>query len=174
MQGTETERIWIDYDPDRQDYLVEGFLKVDGGIKHLICRYRFISLPLIRSELEAGYFSQRPFVLGTGCDGTGDVCCHALFHRFCLEFQLDPVALFRKAYQVNDWENYRDPDYSAILQHANWQGVVYPQCWGKAEFDSLIFSLYDINNRSLVEVLSELPVVANLGGDDAKVIQSHT
>jgi hypothetical protein len=75
--------IWIGYDTRYHDYLVEGFRKVDGGVKHLVNRYKQPRLELIHHDLEHhGFFSKRPFQLGQGCDGSGDACCHALFYRF--------------------------------------------------------------------------------------------
>ena len=159
----EKECIWIDYSPRHGDYLVDAYLKGEGGIQHLVHRYHQISLAVIRSDLaQYGYFSQRPFELGRGCDGSGDACCHALYFRFCLVSELDPMKLYRQAYQEHDRESYQDPDYPAILRQANWEGVNYPEHWGIEEFEGLISSLYAINNRSLVAVLEALPISSRL------------
>ena len=150
------DSIWIGYDERYQDYLVEAFRKVDGGIKHLVSRYPKARLELIYHDLERhGVFSKRPFELGQHCDGSGDACCFALFHNFCLSQGLDSVALHRKAYFVRDLDKYQQPNPEAIQKFADWQGVAYPVEWTQEAYEGLIESLVDINNRSLVDVLEE-------------------
>jgi hypothetical protein len=150
----ERDAIWVGYDERYRDYLVEGFRKVDGGIKHLVTRYKQVRLELISHDLEQhGVFSKRPFQLGQGCDGSGDACCFALFHHFCLSQGLDSVALHRKAYFEDDRERYQQPNPDLIVQLADWQGVAYPEQWNEQAYRGLIKSLLGINNRSLVAVL---------------------
>ena len=152
----ERDSIWIGYDKRYQDYLVEGFRKVDGGVKYLVSRYPKARLELIYHDLEKhGVFSKRPFQLGQSCDGSGDACCFALFHHFCLSQGLDSVALHRKAYFEDDRQRYQQPNPEAIQKFAEWQGVAYPEQWTEQAYEGLIESLLDINNRSLVAVLEE-------------------
>lgn len=94
---------------------------------------------------------------GQDCDGSGDACCAALYHDFCIRHGLNPLELYRLAYLEHDGASYCDPDYAAILQQANWQGVEYPQRWGGPELGGLLNSLNAINNRSLVQVLEGTP-----------------
>lgn len=155
---TPTIYVWIELNRRYNDYLVDAYHKVEGGIKHWVCRYPSYCLEWILGDVQQrGNFSKRPFKLGQGCDGSGDACCAALYHDFCTQHGLDPLELYRRAYQVHDGDRYSDPDYSAILQEANWQGVKYPQSWGEPELGGLLDSLYAINNRSLVQVLEETP-----------------
>jgi hypothetical protein len=150
----ERDSIWIGHDEHHQDYLVEGFRKVDGGIKHLVNRYPKARLELIYHDLEQhGFFSKRPFQLGQGCDGSGDACCFALFHHFSLSKGIDSVALHRKAYFERDQDKYQQPNPKAIQIFAEWQGVAYPDQWTEQAYQGLIKSLLGINNRSLVQVL---------------------
>jgi len=152
----EQDSIWIGYDERNQDYLVEAFRKVDGGIKHIASRYPKARLEVIYHDLEHhGFFSKRPFELGQSCDGSGDACCFALFHHFCLSQGLNSVELHRKAYFERDQDEYQQPNPEAIQTFAEWQGVAYPERWTEEAYQGLIKSLLDINNRSLVAVLEE-------------------
>ena len=154
--NNEQDSIWIGYDERYHDYLVEGFRKVEGGVKHLVNRYPKARLELIYHDLEHhGFFSKRPFQVGQGCDGSGNSCCFALFHNFCLSQGLDSVALHRKAYFERDREQYQQPNPEAIQKFADWQGVAYPERWTEEAYKGLIKSLLDINNRSLVTVLED-------------------
>jgi hypothetical protein len=80
----ERDYVWVGFDNKYQDYLVQGFRRVDGGVKHFVGRYKQARLETIYHDLDRAYFSKRPFQLGQGCDGSGDECCFALFHHFCL------------------------------------------------------------------------------------------
>jgi hypothetical protein len=152
----EQDSIWIGYDQRYHDYLVEAFRKVDGGVKHLVNRYKQARLEMIYHDLEHhGFFSKRPFQLGQGCDGSGDACCHALFYHFCQSRGLEAAALHRQAYAEQDGSKYHEQDYEAIKELADWQEVAYPTRWTEQAYQGLIKSLLDINNRSLVVVLEE-------------------
>ena len=151
----ERDYIWIGFDDRYQDYLVQGFRKVTGGVKHLVNRYPRVRLQLIYHDLEQAYLSKRPFQLGQSCDGSGDECCFALCHHFCQSHGLDSVALHRQAYGEREGDKYQEPNPEKIQELANWQGVAYPETWSKEAYEGLIKSLYDINNRSLVQVLED-------------------
>ena len=150
--------IWATFNTKYHDYLINAYSKVEGGIKYLVNRYRYYDWDMLKRDVNLyGYFSERPFKLGRGCDGSGDACCHALYYDFCLRHDLNPVVLFRQAYQKHDGKRYCDPDYKQMLEEANWQGIEHPQSWGVDEMQKLLHSLYAINNRSLVEVLKLTP-----------------
>ena len=147
--------IWAKKSSRYNDYLVEAFQKIEGGVKHFTGRYKQARLEVIYHDLNRAYFSKRPFQLGQSCDGSGDECCFALFHHFCLSHGLDSVALHRQAYGEREGDKSQEPNPEKILELANWQGVAYPETWSKEAYEGLIKSLYDINNRSLVQVLED-------------------
>ena len=150
----ERDWIWIGYDNRYHDYLIEGFRKVEGGVKHLVSRFKQPYLEMIDQELDRGLFSKRPFQLGQGCDGSGADCCYALYYQFCLSQGLDPLEMHRKAYLEHDGNFYQSPKSEAIVKLADWQGVAYPSQWTEQAYKGLVKSLLDINNRSLVEILT--------------------
>ncbi|NJM74697.1 MAG: hypothetical protein HC852_01720 [Acaryochloridaceae cyanobacterium RU_4_10] len=151
----ERDWIWIGHDPRYHDYLVEGFRKVEGGVKHLVIRLKQPYLENIDQDLEKyGVFSKRPFAVGQGCDGSGGDCCFALYFHFCMNKGFDPIAMHREAYFERDGRHYQEPQPEEIKKLADWQGVAYPSQWTEQTYQGLIKSLYDINNRSLVEVLT--------------------
>jgi hypothetical protein len=97
-------------------------------------------------------FSKRPYTLGQACDGTIDICVHALFISYCRAKGYDPETLFTTAYENETYS----PDLAlSTLKEAEKEGVKYPKEWGPKEFDGLLESLTQINNHSLVSVLIE-------------------
>ena len=151
----------VTYRASSRDYLVGTRLKVEGGIKELIAPYDSFDVDHILTDahtrIESVPVSPRPFVLGQGCDGTTDNCCHALFYAFCMAHRLDPYQLYRQAYEKHDGKRYSPPRFEEWRERAEWEGVSYPEQWGPEEIRALLKSLYSINNRSLVEVVEETP-----------------
>ena len=154
---TKDFRIWVGKDRRSSNgdypYLADGLLKAEGGVRHLVMRYRRYDLAQVMKDLNEGHFSPRPYVLGQACDGSIDDCVHALFFNFCSKRGIDPVATYKMAYPEED-----PPDYSEVLKSAEWEGVKYPKRWDKKAFAGLIESLTEINNHSLVDVLLEKEV----------------
>lgn len=146
--------IWIGFD-DRghvkdSPYLVEGFEKVHGGIRHLVIRYKSLDMKQIRVDLSEAYVSPRPYKLGQSCDGSIDQAVHALFYRYCNQAGISAEALYKKAYPDE-----KPPNYENVIKAAEWEGVEFPEKWGTKEFEGLIESLTEINNHSLVNVLDK-------------------
>jgi len=151
---TKDFRIWFGKDRRSSNgdyqYLADGLLKVEGGVRHLVNRYRSCDLTQAMKDLSEAYFSPRPYVLGQTCDGSIDDCVHALFFSFCLKKGVDPAATHRMAYPEEE-----PPNYGEVQKSAEWEGVKYPKRWDKKAFAGLIESLTEINNHSLVGVLLE-------------------
>ena len=98
-------------------------------------------------------FSKRPYVLGQACDGTIDSCVHGLFIEWCRNQGHDPQELYHAAYP--DAPPYSADMQASLLNEARLQGTTFPQHWGAKENDGLIASLSEINNHSLVDVVTE-------------------
>lgn len=144
-------------DPHRNEWVIEAFLKVSGGVKYAV--WRQTEQPEaheIRSVL-AGHpmTSPRPYVLGQACDGSITSCVVALFAEWCARTGRDPVALMKRAYpDETDWST---ASFAESRERAEWEGVSYPEAWGLLEQNGLISSLTAINYHALCsEVLDEL------------------
>jgi hypothetical protein len=98
-------------------------------------------------------FSERPYKLGQACDGTIDICVHALYISYCRAKGLDPETIFTSAYKN---EKYPPDLVERTFKEAQREGVLYPKVWGTKEFEGLIESLTEINHHSLVGVLEEI------------------
>lgn len=98
-------------------------------------------------------FSPRPYTLGQSCDGTIDACVFALFFDFCRTFGLDPDTVYREAYP--DAEPSDAMAQEEIIDRAKAEGVVFPEVWDVRSSQGLLDSLTEINNHSLVGVLTE-------------------
>lgn len=98
-------------------------------------------------------FSPRPYVLGQPCDGTIEACVFALFYDYCGAKGLDPAALYREAY--SDCEPDSKGERDATTRRAMAEGVAFPLAWDDEAYRGLLESLTEINNHSLVSVLTE-------------------
>jgi hypothetical protein len=137
----------------REELVFEGFIKVAGGIKHLINRYKEISIAQAFSDtLQYGFLSPRPYQLAQSCDGSITECALALFLAFCRSTGHSPDELYGLAYP----ERETLPCWSEIQIMAEWQGVDYPQQWGEREKAGLLESLHEINNHALAGIVDEL------------------
>ncbi|MGG6262814.1 hypothetical protein ACQ4M3_20590 [Leptolyngbya sp. AN03gr2] len=156
--------IWAGLDSEINKWLAEILVKTEGGIKQLIHWYPSYNLEQYKQDCEQwGKFSKRPFQVGRTCDGSGDACCHALFYRFCQEYNLDPILLHRQAYSwQNDYTDLTPTEIQGTIKKAEWEGVLYPKKWTTSTVGKLLQSLYDINNRSLVRVLEEAELIQQL------------
>ena len=111
-----------------------------------------IEIGKLLKMVEKSVFSPRPYKLGQCCDGSIDACVFALFFDYCEKNNLDWKELYKKAYPETDTEEINE-DF--LKQLAEWEGVEYPQVWDKKAIEGLLKSLGEINNHSLVDVLSE-------------------
>lgn len=100
-------------------------------------------------------WSVRPFTVGMRCDGTTDDNVHYIALRLCARLGLDYAALYERAYA---WQRERSGGWLRQVVPAEWARIasetVVPHLSGNA-LRALLFSLYEINNRSVVEVLEE-------------------
>src|SRR5436305_15275566 len=67
--------------------------------------------------------SPRPYTLGQGCDGTIDICVHALFISYCRAKGLDPETVFTSAHKN---EKYPPDLVEHTLKEAHREGIKYP------------------------------------------------
>jgi hypothetical protein len=88
----------------------------------------------------------RPYVQSMGCDGTTDGPIHLIAKTFVQRQGENYEALYKKAYPSgsNGWLRDLERNYTAE--------TIIPQ---NIDPKLMLSDLYDINNRSLVEVLSE-------------------
>jgi hypothetical protein len=136
----------------REEVVFEGFVKVEGGIKHLVNRYKEISVTHAFSDtLQYGFFSERPYQLAQSCDGSITECALALFLHFCGATGKSPDKLYQRAYP----ERGALPCWSEIQIMADWQSVAYPKQWGANEKAGLLESLHEVNYHSLAEVVQD-------------------
>ncbi|WP_013335108.1 hypothetical protein [Gloeothece verrucosa] len=151
--------IWIGLDTQpvfsNNNYLVEAFLKLTGGIHHLVRRYeKKPSIKQILSDAKKAIFSKRPYTPGQACDGSITTSVLALFKNFCDYFSLNPTKLYQQAYPTD--EPISIDQYKQVVEFAQWQGgVEYPTTWDKTAIFGLIESLREINYHSLNELVIE-------------------
>lgn len=136
-------------DNKNDEYVYEAFVKVPKGIKHLVFRNKeLLDDKSIEDMAMQGSFSRRPFVLGQNCDGSIDYSVLALYHHYCMTKQIDPMDYLIEAYGKDEKR-----DFNRILAYAKWEGVKYPKEWNTKAICGLLYSLYQINFRSLTEVI---------------------
>lgn len=138
----------------QKEVVFDGYVKVSGGVKHLVSRYAKISITdAVSDVLQYGHFSSRPYRLGQACDGSINDCALALFERFCQEQGNSATALHKAAYPD---EKRQRPHWREVVAAADWQGVAYPKRWNAKAIAGLLASLHEINYHSLASVVSDL------------------
>lgn len=134
------------------EVVFEGFVKCDGGVRHLVHRYAKVTLHgAALDAIEYGTFSPRRYQLAQACEGSITECALAFFVRWCRDTSRCPDALYRQAYQRE-----RTPRWNEVIADAEWQGVAYPAGWNAKSKAGLLASLHEINYHSLAGIVSEL------------------
>ncbi|MCI0541604.1 MAG: hypothetical protein L0Z50_40920 [Verrucomicrobiales bacterium] len=134
------------------EVVFEGFVKCDGGVRHLVHRYEKVTLHEAALDiLEHGTFSPRPYRLAQACDGSINECVLALFVNFCAANHHSADALFRASYP----DDRQIPHWREVVIAADWQGVCYPSRWDADASAGLLESLHVINYHQLAALVAE-------------------
>jgi hypothetical protein len=134
------------------EVVFEGFVKCDGGLRHLFHRYETTTIHQATLDaLEYGTFSLRPYQLGQACDGSITECALAFFIRWCSDTNRRHDVLYQEAYHRE-----QTPDWKEITAVVEWQGVAYPAEWNAESESGLLASLHEINYHGLAGIASEL------------------
>ena|SRR6266496_3002030 len=135
------------------EIVFEGFVKCEGGVRHLVHRYEKVTLHgAALDTLEYGMFSPRPYRLAQACDGSITECVLALFANFCAVNHHSPHALFCAGYP----DRRESPCWNEVVSAAKWQGVCYPPNWNNAAVAGLLESLHAVNYHQLASVVAEV------------------
>lgn len=141
---------WIEFDKEYAEWLVQVFVRVSGGVYHLVARYsgEQPSLDFLRHEARRrSCLSKRPYRLGQSCDGSIEACVMALFFNFCAMRNVDAAEL-RRAARPNRPE-LTAQEIAAIKEQADWEGTDYPRTWDDNAMRGLVESLHAINAHAL-------------------------
>jgi hypothetical protein len=158
---TATARLWIGRDRRHGDYLSDCAVKVPGGLRTLVTRWR--RPPTARvveiATLKGGALSPRPYQLAQACDGSTTDCALALFEDFCTARRLEPAALLKEAYPEDAVEPaWSLPNRRRLREAAAWEGVAYPETWDAAAVRGLVETLHEINYHALAAIVAAVPV----------------
>ena len=107
-------------------------------------------------EHACGYiqYSPRPFRQGYGCDGTTDENIHLIAAVFCERLGLDYIAIYKDAY--TDSSDVKEQSMANLMNDNEIrEETIIPESIEIDELRLMLSDLYQINNRSLVEVLEE-------------------
>lgn len=143
----------IKYSEERLEGLRQRATRLPGG--HIL---------KIVWDAEGGYpehawgytqYTVRPFIQGYGCDGTTDSEIHYIAIRLCEQLNINYLQAYGKAYgpqglkQARAWlEGLRSKTMPADT-------VILPESVNEDALRLMLSDLYQINNRSLVDVLQE-------------------
>ena len=153
--------LWVGQREGDPEFVFEGFLKVVGGVKHVVNRFdNNPTMEEMLSLLESrGLVSPRPYQPGQFCDGSITSCVMALFYDFCKRYGLNAAGVHATAYPDRAEPNWEEQYLT--MSFADWQGVAYPRIWTLEHFVRLLDSLNAVNRHSLSNELEE--AVASLG-----------
>lgn len=160
---TATARVWIGRHCStgrHEDYLSDSAVKVPGGLRTLVTRWRRPPTPRVveTATLNGGALSPRPYQLAQAGDGSITDCVLALFEDFCTARRAEPAALMREAYpdEAAD-EAWSLPARRRLRDAAAWEGVACPDTWDPAAVRGLVESLHEINYHAVAAVVAALP-----------------
>ncbi len=107
-------------------------------------------------EHACGYiqYSPRPFRQGYGCDGTTDENIHLIAAVFCERLGLDYIAIYKDAY-TDSSDGIEQSMANLMNDKEIREETIIPESIEIDELRLMLSDLYQINNRSLVEVLEE-------------------
>ncbi|MGB0989275.1 MAG: hypothetical protein ACPGUI_00445 [Halarcobacter sp.] len=144
-------KLWIGHNLDGT-FALEYYKKTKDGILYGVSNQlaKKPDMEFVMND-QHNHFSQRPFLLGQNCDGSGDTCGMSLFANFCESKDLNPTDVFNQAYERKDTINWEDTHYRAA-----WEGVKYPLEWNDNAITGLLYSLYAMNYRSLCVKIEEI------------------
>ena len=101
-------------------------------------------------------FSPRPYLQGYGCDGTTDGNIHLIAATLCGRLGIDYAAAYAEAYRSDTApDEARDWVADLLADNELADETVIPKGKGRKALSLALQDLYQINNRSLVEVLEE-------------------
>lgn len=101
-------------------------------------------------------YSPRPYVQGYGCDGTTDNNIHLIGITLCQHLNLDYYALHREAYPKEGSQSDTDHWTTTLLHDQSLrEETLLPQQLTLDALRLLLSDLYQINNRSFVDVLEQ-------------------
>lgn len=109
-------------------------------------------------EHACGYvqYSPRPYRQGYGCDGTTDFNIHLIAATLCGRLGIDYASAYAEAYRPHTTPNEARAWVAGLLADQSLAGeTVVPKGVGRQALSLALQDLYQINNRSLVEVLEE-------------------
>ena len=101
-------------------------------------------------------YSPRPYRQGYGCDGTTDENIHLIAATLCGRLGIDYAAAYAEAYPADTAPDEAKAWVADMLADPRLAGeTAIPKGTGKKTLSLALQDLYQINNRSLVEVLEE-------------------
>lgn len=157
---TSTARLWIGRDRRHGDYLSDCAVKVPGGLRTLVTRWRRPPTPRVveTATLKGGALSPRPYQLAQACDGSTTDCALALFEDFCTARRVEPAQLLKDAYpeEATD-DTWSLPGRRRLREAATWEGVAFPDVWDAAAVRGLVESLHEINYHALAAIVGAMP-----------------
>jgi hypothetical protein len=145
------------WDGENNEYVLEGFLKVEGGVMYGVWRDETFdpkSMVEILRDMPKDRLSERPYQPGQACDGSIGAPVMALFYDWCRKAGRDPSGLVKQAYEGED--RLTQESIAINERDAKWQGVAIPDVWGDQETGLLVQSLHNIKWHDLAGVVSDI------------------
>ncbi len=101
-------------------------------------------------------YSPRPYRQGYGCDGTTDGNVHLIAATLCGRLGIDYAAAYAEAYRSDTpLEEAKAWVADMLADERLAQETVIPRGAGRTALSLALSDLYQVNNRSLVEVIEE-------------------
>lgn len=151
---TDTYALSIVEFPREREYVAELFIKGEGYLWYGVLRYAYLPPKeiLFRDIYALKCQSPRPYKPAQACDGSISAPVLHLFNQLCEALKLDPLALYREAY--NDHVLTAE-ELAETIRFAEWQGVEIIDNWTSEVIGKIMESLHEVNMHQLANLLEE-------------------
>lgn len=134
----------------------EEFGKIGAEYRKYLKRETDIKFRKVKHP-HTGGTTDRPYVLGFGCDGCGDTNVHYVAQKMVQSLGWDYAEIYNKAYPDRRGDKWIESDFSkkkdeALKSKFVKDTTIIPE---NSTVQTVLDELYDINNRSLVAELEE-------------------
>jgi hypothetical protein len=148
--------VWIE--SAEHQWHVQVYLRGFQGLWFRRATYRGVRPKLetlFFDTYQGGIFSARPFLAGSRCDASTDLCTLALVADLCRLRNRDPAELIRLA--APSRPPYTREDLLEARRQADWERTLFPVQWLRSQTEALCLTVDHESWGDLARRLRELP-----------------
>jgi hypothetical protein len=154
---THSTCVWLQTDSSGLQWKARVHVRGVQGLWYLASTYRGArptSEFLYFDTYQRGIFSARPFLPGSPCDDSTELCVIALIRDICRERGVDAADLIQRGDPSRP--RYSREDFIEAKHQADWEGTVFPVIWNPSITTALCLTLEDPRWGDLARLIRDL------------------